>query len=815
MPHRNRESAPGNTRPTPPPTRPLPFDDSDSAPDRGVSVPREVAPVAPAAGEQSTPGRVSRFARVFGALGGSRSSTQRSGGQVDAGTGSGGRPGSTRKSAAPQRDGSRDFAEPRRTPPTPVPGAAPTARGVGTGADSGVPEWRTGARGAWTGDSADRADFRRGTGSGPGTGKTDRPAAGATPHSPADFGTGSRPGPSDATVRNRWTPGDAGIARPPRPGEKIDGDPHRPATESGGSAGPVGASNAAESGHSSGTAGRLSPGANAAARAGRDAFRPGGDRDSGARPSRGGAADPADSPNRPGRHPVAQPHEYGSEYREQDEFADTKEYRAEDLDAEYDTDGRRLPRKLTVTRVAAMRGRELTEKGIATFRRAAEADGADKSGLTALTYATMANFALDAAIAVALANTLFFASATAESKSKVALYLLITIAPFAIIAPLIGPALDRLQTGRRLALAASFAARAVVAVVLIFSFDSWVLYPLALCMMVLSKSFAVLKSAVTPRVLPPDIDLVRTNSRLTVFGLVGGTLGAGGIAGATAALTGSTGALILATGIAVGGAYLSWKIPRWVEITEGEVPTTLSYHGDDPETEVLEPGRESAIPPRKRRQPLGRAVVTGLWGNGSIRVLTGFLTFYIAFVAKATEHRPVQQAAMLGLVGAAAAVGNFAGNATGARLRLGRPSLIVVNCTLACTAVAAVALILDNLLGAALAALVAAGASALAKVSLDASIQDDLPPESIASGFGRSETVLQLSWVVGGAGGVLLPTDYWKGFAVVSAVLAAGLVQTVLSSRGHSLLPGFGGRRPLHAEQEIPHHDHPRGDTAR
>ncbi|GGL21399.1 hypothetical protein GCM10011588_40380 [Nocardia jinanensis] len=462
-----------------------------------------------------------------------------------------------------------------------------------------------------------------------------------------------------------------------------------------------------------------------------------------------------------------------------------------------------------------MRGREITEKGIATFRRAAEADGAHKSGLTALTYATMANFALDAAIAVALANTLFFASATAESKTKVALYLLITIAPFALIAPLIGPALDRLQRGRRLALASSFAVRAVLAVVLIFSFDSWVLYPLALCMMVLSKSFAVLKSAVTPRVLPPDIDLVRTNSRLTVFGLVGGTLGAGGIAAATAALTGSTGALILATGIAVGGAYLSWKIPRWVEITEGEVPTTLGYHARDAETEVFDPATESAVPPRKRRQPLGRAVVTGLWGNGSIRVLTGFLTFYIAFVAKATEHRPVQQAAMLGLVGAAAAIGNFAGNATGARLQLGRPSLIVVNCTIGCTAVAVLAVVTDNLFGAAVAALVASGASALAKVSLDAAIQDDLPPESIASGFGRSETVLQLSWVIGGAGGVLLPTDYWKGFAVVSAVLVGGLVQTVLSYRGFSLLPGLGGRRPLHAEQEVPHYDPPRGEAAR
>nr|WP_228823442.1 MFS transporter [Nocardia blacklockiae] len=474
------------------------------------------------------------------------------------------------------------------------------------------------------------------------------------------------------------------------------------------------------------------------------------------------------------------------------------------------TGRQRVPRKLTVTRVVAMRSIELTEKGFHTFQRAAKADGADRSGLTALVYATMANFALDAAIAVALANTLFFASATAESKSKVALYLLITIAPFAVIAPLIGPLLDRLQHGRRVALASSFAARVVIAILLIFNVDSWALYPLALCMMILSKSFAVLKSAVTPRVLPPDIDLVRTNSRLTVFGLVGGTLGAGAVAGLVAAVAGSPGALVFAALIACAGAYLSLRIPSWVEVTEGEVPATLGYHGSDARTAVLDNG-QAAVKPSRRRQPLGRAVVTGLWGNGTVRVLTGFLTFYVAFVAKSTEHRPVQQAAMLGVVGAAAAIGNFVGNASGARMKLGRPALIVLLCTAACTIVALFAIFLDNLLGAAAAALVASGASALAKVSLDASIQDDLPPESIASGFGRSETVLQLAWVVGGAGGVLLPTVYWQGFAVVTAVLAVGLLQTYISYRGHSLLPGLGGKRPQHARQEFPRVD---GDPA-
>ena len=162
-----------------------------------------------------------------------------------------------------------------------------------------------------------------------------------------------------------------------------------------------------------------------------------------------------------------------------------------------------MPRKLTVTRVAALRSRQLTRSGIRAFHRAASADGADRSGLTALTYATMMTYAVDAAVAVALANTLFFAAATAESKTNVALYLAITVAPFAVVAPVIGPLLDRLQRGRRAALAVSFAGRAVLAVVMAFHYDTWLLYPAALGMLVLSKSYVVLKAAVTPAAAAP------------------------------------------------------------------------------------------------------------------------------------------------------------------------------------------------------------------------------------------------------------------------------------------------------------------------
>src|SRR5918997_2057408 len=201
-----------------------------------------------------------------------------------------------------------------------------------------------------------------------------------------------------------------------------------------------------------------------------------------------------------------------------------------------------LPRKITVTRVVAWRGRQLVRSAVRIFRSATTADGAGTSGLSSLTYATMMNYAADAAIAVALANTLFFAAATAESRGNVALYLLITVAPFAVVAPVIGPLLDRVQRGRRVAMAVAFGGRCLLLVVMAVHLDDWLLYPAALGFMVLSKSFNVLKAAVTPRVLPPDMTLVTTNSRISVFGLAAGAV-VGAIAAGFAALLGSPAAL--------------------------------------------------------------------------------------------------------------------------------------------------------------------------------------------------------------------------------------------------------------------------------
>ncbi|MBV9315778.1 MAG: MFS transporter [Pseudonocardia sp.] len=440
------------------------------------------------------------------------------------------------------------------------------------------------------------------------------------------------------------------------------------------------------------------------------------------------------------------------------------------------------PSKLTVTRVAAWRGRQLTEQGVRAFHGAAGADGADRSGLRALIYTSMMDYGADAALAVALANTLFFSAAAAESRAKVALYLLVTVAPFALVAPVIGPLLDRLQRGRRLALALSFVGRAVLAIVMALHFHDWALYPAALGVLVLSKSFTVLRAAVTPRVLPTAITLVTTNSRLTVFGLL-----ASGVSGAFsvgfAKLFGSAGALCHSALLCCLGSWLCTRIPRWVEITVGEVPASLrGGHRRN--------GERDRRPDLRGVQPMGRHVVISLWANGTVRVLSGFLTLFTAFVVKAqTEHDPVRQLMLLGVVGAAAGAGSISGNAIGARQRFDRPDRLVLGCAGTCVVSAATAALFPGIVTVGICALVTSIVGALAKVCLDAVIQRDLPERSRASAFGRSESVLQLAWVAGGAFGVLLPPVYWIGFTSIAVVVAIGAVQAGLIAGGRSLVP--------------------------
>src|SRR3954447_6827262 len=155
-----------------------------------------------------------------------------------------------------------------------------------------------------------------------------------------------------------------------------------------------------------------------------------------------------------------------------------------------------------------------------TARRAAAAEGADSSGLARLIELGALNAAADAAVAISLAGTLFFQIPTGEARGQVSLFLGLTMLPFAIVAPLIGPLLDRFSHGRRWAIGATMAVRAFLVWVLADSVTSssvW-LFPAALGVLVASKAYGVTRAAAVPRLLPSEFTLVKANGRVSMSG---------------------------------------------------------------------------------------------------------------------------------------------------------------------------------------------------------------------------------------------------------------------------------------------------------
>jgi len=428
-----------------------------------------------------------------------------------------------------------------------------------------------------------------------------------------------------------------------------------------------------------------------------------------------------------------------------------------------------VPSKITVTRVAAARTRQLTTTAVRRINAASRADGADESGLTGLIWTHALNCAGDTLIAISLAGTLFFAAAAGEQRTNVALYLLVTMAPFAIVAPIIGPALDRLQRGRRWALAATMGGRAILAWVMAANFDNFALYPAAFGALVLSKAYGVLRGAVVPRVLPGDMTLVTANARLSVFGLLTGAVFAGIGAGVAAAL-GFRWELGLTVAVFVAAGVVALRLPEHVDHSEGELPAS-----------VLTPGTAGALTDRGRRS-LGIRVVTALRCVAAQRGLAGFLTIFSPFLVQGTIGG-IEGTLALGAIAGAAGVGSFIGTGIGARTRLTNPDVVVQVLTGIAAFSCLIAAFTFSIATTVAVALVAGVTNALGKHGLDAIIQRDVAESLRSSAFARSETLLQITWVFGGAVAISLPLIGWIAFAVAAALMVTAATLTVIGSR--------------------------------
>jgi sugar phosphate permease len=160
-----------------------------------------------------------------------------------------------------------------------------------------------------------------------------------------------------------------------------------------------------------------------------------------------------------------------------------------------------------------------------------------------------------------------------------------------------------------------------------------------------------------------------------------------------------------------------------------------------------------------------------LRANCGPRWLSGFLTLFMAFLLRAHPIDGHSTKFLLAAVIGAAGVGNFAGIALASELKRVDPRVTVVLALLADVIAVIFAALAYGLLSLVVLGLVAGLSQSLAKLALDATIQRDVAERVRTSAFARSDTTLQLAWVIGGFVGIAMPLDPRLGMSVAAVVL--------------------------------------------
>ncbi len=360
----------------------------------------------------------------------------------------------------------------------------------------------------------------------------------------------------------------------------------------------------------------------------------------------------------------------------------------------------------------------------------------------------------DALVTTALAGSLFFDISPTAARGRVALSLVLTIAPFALVAPFLGPAIDRVRGGRRLMVFLAAAGRAVAAWLMAGVLDGLLLFPVTFALLVLSKTHSVAKSSLVPTVVRSDEELVQANSKLALMSAVVGLVAAGP-AVAVLELAGAEWVVRLAALLFVAAAVASLRIKQ--------------VRLDDP-----------AARPLARQELQDAGIRLAATAMGVLRGSVGFLTFLIAF----TLRREGAPAWRFGAALAASMGATVLGAALAPRLRrrvreehllAGSMALVVVS--------GAGAWQLGGFVGDLLLAAAIGGAASAGKLAFDSLVQRDAPDATQGRSFARYEALFQLAWVVGALLPVVTAVPRRLGYALLIAAAAGSLVAYLLGLR--------------------------------
>jgi hypothetical protein len=373
--------------------------------------------------------------------------------------------------------------------------------------------------------------------------------------------------------------------------------------------------------------------------------------------------------------------------------------------------------------------------------------------LRRLVIAYMTAAGADALVTVSLAGSLFFSVSNDAARSRVLVYLLLTLAPFAVVGPFVGPAIDRLPGGQRLLLAFTCAGRVVAALLIARHLTTLFLFPEAFAVLVLGKSASEAKSVLVPWLVGDERQLVSANARIsrmtTVSGGIMFSIGAGVLT-----TFGSTAVLVLAAAIYVLATVLVLRIPR------------PSIPAADPVVEEVEL----------------RGDVLRLAANAQsiLRASVGFLAFLLAFNLKAEGQPPW----VYGVVIAASGAGGFAGTFVAV---LGRRWLREEAMLTAGLAVPGALALLGSIQyrrsSAVLAAVAVGNASNAGHHAFTSNTKPHAPDAEKGRAFAHFETQFQLSWVVGALIPVLVKLASPIGLAGMGTGLVVGAVFFGTASR--------------------------------
>ena len=413
--------------------------------------------------------------------------------------------------------------------------------------------------------------------------------------------------------------------------------------------------------------------------------------------------------------------------------------------------------------------------------------------------------ASDAAIAVTLAGSIFFSISPDDSRGRVALYLALTMAPFAIVAPLLGPAIDRAKGGRRWMILGTAAGRAVVSFLMISNIDSLWLFPLAFTILVLQKAYSVAKSAVVPALVRSEGDLVSANSRLALISAISGMAGAT-LSGIFSLIGGPSFAAAIAMVGFVATTVLATQVPRTVV--------------------AAEPAQEI-----ERAELRDTQIVLAAYATAILRGIVGFVTFLLAFefrggkegldistdgsaaggMTATAEVRgiditgdPAAPAWHFGVVLLAAGIGALIGARIAPSLRERTAEERMLQTSLAAVALAALfAAFSFDLFGAAVLSFFIAAGAATGKLAFDSLVQREAPDANYGRSFARFEARFQGAWVIGAFIPAVIPLNLAVGGIAVAAAAIFALLSYLIGKPAHSAVSfsSVRGSNPLRNRQ--------------